>query len=251
MHARRRVTVTVAALSIAAIAVGVTVGSGVAGAQTARQVSQAASSRAPRTITVTGTGMVRGTPDVLQLTMGVDSHAKSAGEALSRNSSAARRVISVLRGAGVAAADIQTSSLSLSPLYDDTGNTVIGYAVSNQVTASIHDIASAGRVVDSAARVAGNEIVVNGLFFTFDDDTKIVKQARTDAVRRARSQATQLTDAAGVHLGNLLSLTEDSTPQGPVVPETFKASADAGSAPPIQTGSQTLSVQVTLIYEIN
>ena len=246
MHARRRLTVRVAALSIVAIAVGIAGSPGVAGAQ----VSQAASRRAPRTITVTGTGMVRGTPDVLQLTMGVDSHAKSAGEALNRNSSAARRLITVLRAAGVASADIQTTNLSLSPIYDDAGNTVIGYAVSNQVTASIHDIANAGRVVDAAARVAGNEIVVDGLVFTFDDDTKIVEQARTDAVRRARLQATQLAKAAGVQLGNLLSLSEDSTPQGPVVEQSLKASADVPSAPPIRTGSQTLTVQVTLIYEI-
>ena len=241
MHPRRR-TAVVAALCI----LGVALGTGVAGAQT----SNAASSKNPRTITVTGTGMVRGTPDVLQLTIGVDSHASTAGEALSRNSNAARRLIAVLRGAGVASADIQTSNLSLSPLYDNNGNAVTGYAVSNQVTASIHDIANAGRVVDAAAKIAGNEIVVNGLYFTFDDDTKIVEQARTDAVRRARSQAAQLAKAAGVQLGNLLSLTEDSVPEGPVAPQSLKASADAGSAPPIQTGSQTLSVQVTLIYEI-
>jgi uncharacterized protein YggE len=151
----------------------------------------------------------------------------------------------------VASADIQTSNLSLSPRYDGNGNAVTGYAVSNQVTASIHDIAIAGRVVDAATRIAGNEIVVNGMYFTFGDDTKIVQQARADAVRRARSQAAQLAKAAGVQLGDLLSLTEDSIPPGPVVEQSFKASADASSAPPIQTGSQTLSVQVTLIYEIN
>jgi uncharacterized protein len=243
MPVRRRMA-TVAALCILAVASG----TGAASAQTPSSVS----SKAPRTITVTATGMVRGTPDVLQLTIGVDSHAKSAAEALARNSSAARRVIGLLKGAGVASADIQTSNLSLSPLYDDTGTTVIGYAVTNQVTASIHDISSAGRVVDAAARAAGNEITVSGLFFTFDDDTKIVQQARTDAVRRARSQATQLANAAGVQLGDLLSLTEDSTPEGPVLPlASSKAATADSSAPPIQTGSQTLSVQVTLVYEIS
>ena len=160
--------------------------------------------------------MVRGTPDVLQLTIGVDSHASTAGEALSRNSNAARRLIAVLRSSGVVPADIQTSSLSLSPLYDDTGNTVTGYAVSNQVTASIHDIGNAGRVVDAAAKIAGNEIVVNGLYFTFDDDTKIVEQARTDAVRRARSQA----DAARQSSGR--------TARQPPVPDRGQRAGGAG-----------------------
>jgi hypothetical protein len=217
-----------------------------AGAQTDERA------REPRTITVTGTGLVRGTPDVLELLVGVKTRASSAVEALDRNSTQTRRVIEVLRDAGVEDDDLQTTNLSISPFYDEEGNNLEGYAVSNQLRAAIRDLDEAGGVIDAATKVAGNEIVVNGVFFSFDDNTELVAKARTDAVKRARLQAEQLAEAAGVELGDLLSLTEDNAPFGPALEfeRTFGASGEADAAAPIEPGSEQLSVQVTLIYEI-
>lgn len=203
----------------------------------------------PRTITVNATGLVRGTPDVMELTIGVSSRESSAAEALARNSERARKVIQVLLEAGVDAKDLQTTNLSVSPVYDDDGEHVIGYAVSNTVEARIKELDEVGKVVDAATAVAGDDIVVNGLSFSFDDNTELVTQARTDAVKRARSQAEQLAAAAGVELGALLTLTEDSAPVGPAVPRA--AESDSGTAaPPIEPGTQALSVTVTLVYAI-
>lgn len=207
---------------------------------------------APRTITVNATGLVRGTPDVMELTIGVSSRESSAAEALARNSERARKVIEVLLEAGVDEKDLQTTNLSVSPVYDDDGEHVIGYAVSNTVEARIKELDEVGKVVDAATAVAGDDIVVNGLSFSFDDNTELVTQARTDAVKRARSQAEQLAAAAGVELGALLTLTEDSAPVGPAVDAAPRAAeSDSGTAaPPIEPGTQALSVTVTLVYAI-
>jgi uncharacterized protein YggE len=206
----------------------------------------------PRTITVNATGLVRGTPDVMELTIGVSSREGSAAEALARNSERARKVIEVLLEAGVDQKDLQTTNLSVSPVYDDDGEHVIGYAVSNTVDARITELDEVGKVVDAATTVAGDDIVVNGLYFSFDDNTELVAQARTDAVKRARSQAVQLAAAAGVVLGALLTLTEDSAPVGPAVDAAPRATeSDSGTgAPPVEPGTQALSVTVTLVYAI-
>ena len=204
--------------------------------------------RDPRTITVYASGVVRGVPDVMELTLGVDTRARSASEALDRNSDLARKILAVLKLAGVPEEDVQTSDLSVAPIYDDNGNAVIAYSVSNIVSARIRDLDRVGKVVDAATEVAGDEIVVNGLFFSFDDNTELVAKAREDAVRRARTQAEQLAKAAGVELGDLLSLTENAAPIGPAL-EADAAKAAEG-APPISPGSQELSVDVTLVYEI-
>jgi uncharacterized protein YggE len=206
----------------------------------------------PRTITVSATGDVRGIPDVMELTIGVQSREESAGEALLRNSERAAKVIQVLRDAGVDEKDIQTSSLYVSPVYDDEGEHVIAYSVSNTVEARIKALDEVGKVVDAATSVAGNDIVVRGLSFSFDDNTELVTQARTTAVKRARTQAEQLAAAAGVELGNLLTMTEDSTPYGPVVDAAPRGASEsaADAAPPVEPGSQALSVTVTMIYEI-
>jgi uncharacterized protein YggE len=235
-------------MAVAALAVGavITGSTGVAGAATNSDPA-----RDPRTITVTGTGLVRGTPDVLDLTIGVETHARSAVDALTRNSTLAEKVVDVLKGAGASGDDIQTSYLSVSPLYDDNGAVLQGYSVINVVTASLHDFSKAGELIDAATKIAGDEIVVQGISFSFDDNTELVAKARTDAVKRARVQAQQLADAADVDLGDLLSITEDSAPTGPVFSfEASRAAADTAAAP-IEPGAQSVNVQVTLVFEIS
>jgi len=199
MRARQRAPRVVAL--IAAIALAGVVATSAAGAQTHRQSSgqSSGSNDNPRTINVVGTGVVRGTPDVLELSIGVSTRAKSAGEALSRNNELSNKLNGVLKDAGVDEKDIQTSNLSIAPIYDDNGENVIAYGVDNTVTVKIRDLEKAGKIVDSAAAVAGDEIVVNSLAFSFDDNSELVAQARTEAVKRGKAQAEQLAkDFAGV-----------------------------------------------------
>ena len=208
-------------------------------------------SRDPRTITVTSTGLVRGTPDVLELTIGVQTRARTAVEALGRNSTLARKVIDAVKNAGVEDDDVQTSYLSVYPVYDNDGQNFQGYSVSNVVTASLRDFDKAGEVIDAATKIAGDEIIVEGISFSFDDNTELVAKARSDAVKRARTQAEQLADAAGVDLGDLLSISEDSAPSGPVFEfEASRSLADSEAAP-IEPGAQEVNVQVTLVFEIS
>jgi uncharacterized protein YggE len=241
-----RVRTLIASTAVAATVMAV---SWVGGAGAAS--SDQAVRRDPRTITVTGTGMVSGTPDVLELTIGVETRAHSAGEALSRNSLLVRKVIEVLRDTGLSGDDIQTSNLSVSPYYDKDGEHIDGYAVSNLVTAKIKNIDKAGGVVDAATKVAGNEVVINGLYFSFGDNSQLVAQARAEAVKRARSQAEQLARAAGVELGDLLTMSEDSVPDGPVIQNERPKAASGDAAAPIEPGSQALTVQVSMVYEIH
>lgn len=203
----------------------------------------------PRTITVYATGLVRGTPDVMEIVIGVRTRALTATEALERNSSLARKVIEVLREAGVEDEDLQTSNLSISPTYDDEGD-FEGYNISNLLYATIRDLDEAGGIIDAATKAAGDEIVVQGISFSFDDNTELVAKARADAVRRARLQAEQLAEAAGVELGDLLTLTEDSAPVGPAIDADFERAAAGEAAAPIEPGSESLSVSVTLVFEI-
>ncbi len=202
-----------------------------------------------RTVDVSGTGAVRGTPDVLDLVLGIEIRAKSAADALRRNSELLRKVLDVLRDAEVTDDDIQTASLSISPVTNDEGTEVVGYSVSNTVQVTLRDLDAAGAVIDKAATVADNEIVVRGLSFSFDDNSRLVARARAEAVRQARTQAEQLAEAAGVTLGRLLSIQETSTPESPII-RSADASGSTESAAPIEPGTQSLSVQVQLRYEI-
>lgn len=204
-------------------------------------------------ITAVGNGIVEGTPNVLDLSLGVTTRDPSAATALGHNSELALKVIDVLKRAGVADKDVQTSNLSIAPNTSGSSNHVDGYEVDNTVTAKVRDVNKAGNIVDAATKVAGNEIVVQNLSFSFDDNSSLVTQARTLAVKRAQDQARQLADAAGVALGGLDSISATSVPAGPPVPASGAPRASAGTAaptPPVNPGSQPVSVEVTVVYQI-
>ncbi|HEX6311508.1 MAG TPA: SIMPL domain-containing protein [Acidimicrobiia bacterium] len=205
-----------------------------------------------RTVTGTGTGRVRGTPDTMTVDLGVDTRAETAQEALASNRELAAKVLEALRDAGVEEKDVQTSQLSVSPVYDDAGARIVGYGVTNSVTATLHDLDKAGAVIDAAAGVAGDSIRVHGVWFSIEDTSELVAAARADTVKRARDQAEQLAGAAGVALGDVRTIEETTTPIGPAVDyEEGGAADDRGAAPtPIEPGTQELAVDVVVRFAI-
>jgi hypothetical protein len=209
----------------------------------------------PPGIVAHGEGTVTGTPDTLTLVLGVQTQAPSARGALDANTTRADAVIGMLKGRGVAAKDLRTSELSISPMYGGLGgDRITGYQVSNQVTATLHsatgqNAASAGGIIDAAAAAAGDAVRVRQVSFSIADDSALRAQARAAAVRQAKERAQQMAEAAGVSLGSLRSLTEgtSSTPQMPFGAQ--RAGSDA--AVPIEPGSQELQVTVDAVYTID
>jgi len=201
-----------------------------------------------RTITVVGTGQVKGTPDVADLSIGVEAQAASAVDALSTVNDRAQKVLDVLHDAGVDDADVQTNGLSVNPTYDDRSH-VDGYAASNSVIARIRDLSKAGAIVDAAAAKAGDNIRVNSITFSIDDDSALLAAARTKAVKRARVQAAQLADAAGVSVGDVLTIDEQTT-ASPITRYSTADAAGAASAP-VSPGTETLSVTATVVFAIS
>jgi uncharacterized protein len=205
-------------------------------------------SAAPPAITARATGTVVAAPDTATVVLGVDTRDRSATAALAANSERANAVIGVLQGAGVAPADIRTSQLTVYPTTAPETGRITGYEVSNQVTATLRDIAAAGALIDQAAAAAGDAIRVQTIQFSIADESAARAEARAGAVRSALAQARQLADAAGVRLGPVRSIVEMSGEQPPM---PYKAEADrAVQSVPIQPGTQELSVMVEVVHDI-
>jgi uncharacterized protein YggE len=219
-------------------------GTVLAGCSTASGPATAAD---PPGITARGVGTVRGTPDVLTVVLGVQTQGPSAKGALGANSQKVVALLDTLKSRGVAAADVQTSRLSISPTYAPTGR-INGYDVSNQVTATLRDIAAAGGLVDVAAAAAGDAVRVQQLAFSIGDDSAPRAQARADAVRQAQAQARQMAAAAGVRLGPLTAITE--TPASTPFAGDAAGSAAIATSVPIEPGTQELSVTVEVSYAV-
>ena len=213
----------------------------------------AAQEDAPRRLVVTGTGEASARPDVAVISAGVVVQADTASAALTENTRAMNAVLEQLRAAGLAQEDIQTSQFAVTPLYDprppDPQRTeppgIVGYQVSNLVTARVRDIDRLGTTLDALVRAGANSI--DGLQFEVADPKQLLGEARVAAIADALAKARRYASAAGVQLGEILAIEEGDAyvPPRPMM----RAEAMAASVP-IAPGQSELSASVTITFTI-
>lgn len=206
---------------------------------------------APPTIAVTGTGSVSAPPDIATVMTGVETFADTAAEALDQNSALMARVFETLTGAGVAEKDIQTSGLSVAPRYTDRktrlGYEVAGYQVRNSVHVVVRDLGALGAALDSIVTSGANRI--DSVSFGFAEPGDMRNEARRMAVVDARAKAALYAEAAGVALGDVMSITEGGGPIGPQ-PAMMMNMARAAEAVPIAVGESSLSASVRIVWAL-
>ncbi len=249
LNGRKLAFLALAALGILAAYLLGTSRSSVARAAVTTSVPAAASSASTTEgITVTGTGKVTGTPDTLRISLAVTATAKNIDEALASANASMRKVQKSLRDNGVDAKDLQTSNLSISPHYTNKG-APDGYDVSENLSATIHDLAKAGAVLSAAVDAGGNAVRVDSVSVALDDTSGLVGGARASAVDDAKTKASQYAEASGRTLGAVVSITEVVSTPTPMYGYAQSTTALRADSPvPIQAGSQDVSVQVTVVY---
>jgi uncharacterized protein len=204
----------------------------------------------PSAISVSGEATVSAAPDLAQIDAGVANDAKTAKEASDANNAAMGRVLLALKGAGISEKDYQTSRLSLQPQYAPNrsggGSPVVGFRASNRVTVKIRDVTKVAGIIDTLVAAGANDI--GNISFEVTQTSKLLDDAREQAVADARRKAEIYAKATGVTLGAPLSVSEGG---GPV--PLFKARmAPAPMAAPaaVAPGEETLSVTVNVSWAI-
>lgn len=200
----------------------------------------------PRILTMTGHGEVHAPPDTATLSAGVTSTGATAAAALSANTDSMTAIFAALKKLGVPDNRIQTGSFSVSPQYsNDDARRIIGYQVTNQVTVRLDDVAKLGTVLDTLVHAGANR--VDGIGFSIRDSAALLDKARAQAVADARAKAQTYTKAAGVTLGPILSIGENG--EGSPRP-VFAPMALAARAVPVAAGEQSVSAEVSIVWEI-
>ena len=107
-------------------------------------------------------------------------------------------------------------------------------------------------MIDAAALTAGQDVRLQGVSFSIDNTSTLVAKARADAIKDALAQGKQLAGAAGVKLGAIRTIDDTGTqlPQPQFLQGGF-ATAARNAAVPISPGSQQLSVDVTVVFDIS
>ena len=211
-------------------------------------------------LTVSADGRSLRTPDLAVFNAGVASSGKTAGAALRTNAADMNRVIAALKRAGIADRDIQTSNLSLNPVYapqvqrpdgqyEQPEQRIIGYQANNAVTIRQRNLAEFGRVIDTLVEAGANQ--VNGPSFQMDEPDAATDEARLAAMKKARARAELYAKAAGLRVGRILSISE-SGGYNPGPPVLFaRLAADSAAAPsPVAAGEIQLNANVTALFEL-
>jgi uncharacterized protein YggE len=199
-------------------------------------------------ISVTGEAMISVPPDQAQVEAGVTSNGKTAREASEANNVTMGQVLLALKAAGIDGKDIQTSRLSLQPQSapNHSTNAIVGYRASNQVTVRLRDVTKVASTIDLLVGAGANEI--GGINFMVSQASKLLDDAREQAVADARRKAEIYAKAAGVALGAPLSIAEEGAP-APVFRGKM-ALAPMAAATPVAQGEETLSVTVSVSWAI-
>jgi uncharacterized protein YggE len=202
----------------------------------------------PPAITVTGEATVSVPPDLAEVEAGVTSDAKTAREASETNNATMGKLLQALKAAGIDARDIQTSRLSLQPQNapNRAGSAAItGYRASNRVTVRLRDVSKVAGTIDMLVGAGANDI--GGINFMVSQASKLLDDARSQAVADARRKAEIYAKAAGVTLGAPLSISEEGSP-GPM--PFRKMMGGMAAATPVAQGEETLSVTVNVSWAI-
>ena len=205
----------------------------------------------PPAISVTGEANVSVAPDQAQIDGGVTSDAKTAREASDANNAAMGKVLAGAEGrrhrgkglpdlAAVAAAAVCTPSKAA-----ERAPGIVSYRASNRVTVRIRDVTKVANVIDVLVGAGANEI--GGINFTVSQASKQLDEAREKAIADARRKAEIYAKAAGVTLGEPISISEEGAPV-PVYRGKMTAPMAAGA--PVAQGEETLSVTVGVSWAI-
>ena len=208
-----------------------------------------------KSITVTGTGVVKIVPDIAYINIGVTTQNENVSDAISENSAQSQNIKDDLIALGVAEEDIQTSSFSVYPQsnYDYQGNvTNTTFVVNNNVYVTVRDLSTMGDLLGKITESGANSIY--GINFDVQNKSEALTQSRQLAIDFARQQAEEVADASGVKLGEILTISVNSSDVPYVVSDSYGIGgggyATSASKVPISAGNYVISSSATVQYAI-
>lgn len=204
------------------------------------------------TFDATGTGKVTIKPDIAYVNAGIRVQSQSVKSAQEQINTIINKVSQSVKSLGVDGKDIQTTNYSVNPDYDYTQGSqkIKGYQASTTLAIKVRDIDKINSIIDSATQAGANEI--SGISFDVDDKQKAENEARQKAVDEAKKKAQDVSKIAGFKLGRIINYSEGSYDLQPMpyrALETTVAAQDLKTQ--VESGSQDITITVTLSYEIN
>ncbi|HKP71655.1 MAG TPA: SIMPL domain-containing protein, partial [Pyrinomonadaceae bacterium] len=210
----------------------------------------------PTRVVVSGDSLVQARPDTAMISFAVVTQAQTALAAQQDNANRSDRMVSALKAAVGAGAEVKTSGYSLQPQYnyrEGQPPLIRGYEARNTVTVTLGDLTKVGTVIDAATAAGANTI--DNLSFTLRRDQPARDQALAEATQEALRKAQVIARSLGGRVGRILEVQEASVSRPIPLYDVRRgrlsgAAVEAQQATPVEIGSLDIRGQVQLVAEV-
>ena len=203
-------------------------------------------------ITVSGGGQVNLAADMAYVTLGISISDSDVSTVMQQANTSIDSICAALVESGLPKDCISTDYLYISPQYDysgDNSNEIIGYNVNSGLKLTIDDVDAVGSYIDVAFAAGANSF--DSITFAVKDNSEARDEALRLAVADAEKKANVLAEAAGMKLGDIVSIEENNS-DSYYNTEGFAAKdiADAGAGTSVYPSKVNVSVQVQVCYAL-
>jgi hypothetical protein len=156
-----------------------------------------------------GDATVTKRPDIAFISVGVEAQDSTASQAQRDLATTANRLVAKAKSLGIPDSEINTAGYSIGPIYSPDGrSTITGYQAGESLELKWHNVDNVGSALDGLVQQGGATRI--GVTFGLNDPKAAQAEARSLAIADARSRATEMAKAAGVTLGPVLRITDES-----------------------------------------
>lgn len=200
-------------------------------------------------IRVSGEGVVSVSPDIAEVSLGVETEDAELKKAQTENGARISQIIESLKEMGIPEENIQTIDFSIYPQYDyvDGKQLFRGYRVNHMLKIKVPDINLVGTVVDTAVSNGANR--VSNISFSISNPIQAYQRALSIAVQNAILTASTVAQTLGVNLVlPPLKVIEESRRQVAPIPFEGSQMVKSATTTPTQPGQQDVNAMVTAIF---
>jgi uncharacterized protein YggE len=192
-------------------------------------------------------------PDRAMVSIGVETEGLDVAKLKAANDQRVKAIVDGVKKLGIDAKDIQTSRLTIEPVYNyqDGRQELLRYKLRNVVTIRVKDLSKVEGVVN--AGVSGGSNLLNGLYFESSKEDAVRDSLRIAATKNARQRAAEMAQAAGASLGKVVSIQENVAyrPQyGAMMMKSQALMEGADPGTPVSAGELTIRATVNAVFEM-
>src|SRR5215467_15635847 len=199
----------------------------------------------PPVLVVSGSADVFAAPDEAVVRLGIIRQAAVAQTAQDQANAVAQEILAAITKIGVAAKDIRTERLVLSPVYNSRSadQKVVYYNATNTISVRLDNLNLTGSVIDAGLKAGANQL--NGVQFRLRNELPSRQQALKQAVEEARGKAQAMAEALHVGLTEVLEASESGVSVTPRFDNFAVARAAAPAAEtPVSPGEIEIQANV-------